>query len=269
MRRAVELGKQSKSEGGIKPAVGVVVARDGQVLGESFRGETGEGRHAEFGLIYRLTAEGVDLDGASVYSTLEPCSKRNHPKIPCAHHLVEAGVSEVYIGIYDPNPEINLEGWKILRDNHIKLKNFDADFRDEIAEDNADFINQYKITVGERGSVRYDFSQNGGKFTFKNEDMVFVIKASTAGDDSVHVLDYGNHIAYLKHATGFDEIDDPGAYDWSNYTRTVAVGQLGAARNAHGYLLFRVTNVHNQARGASHTELALDYEIRRKRVTAG
>jgi pyrimidine deaminase RibD-like protein len=54
MRRAVELGKKSISEDVKKPVVGVVIVRDGEVLGESFRGETGEGRHAEFGLLDRL-----------------------------------------------------------------------------------------------------------------------------------------------------------------------------------------------------------------------
>lgn len=49
MRRAVDLGKLSHpkvARSSPPPRVGVVVVKGSNVLGESFRGETGEGRHA-------------------------------------------------------------------------------------------------------------------------------------------------------------------------------------------------------------------------------
>ncbi|HEX4492819.1 MAG TPA: hypothetical protein VH914_16555, partial [Acidimicrobiia bacterium] len=92
------------------PKVGVViVGSDGQVLGESFRGEfmtpNGSPWHAEAGLL-ETRLKGVDLTGAVVYTTLEPCSRRGEGKTPCAERLVAAGVATVVIGIYDPNPNI-------------------------------------------------------------------------------------------------------------------------------------------------------------------
>ena len=90
---AVEESKKSLAEGEGKPLVGVVIAKDGEELGRSHRGRTGSGEHAEFGLIKELRAQGVDLTGAVVYTTLEPCSTRNHPKVPCAEHLAADGVT--------------------------------------------------------------------------------------------------------------------------------------------------------------------------------
>jgi pyrimidine deaminase RibD-like protein len=105
MRLVVDLGKQSVSEADpTKPNVGAVVVQEGEVVGSGYRGMTGSGNHAEYGVLQGIAPE--LLEGAVVFSTLEPCSNRNHPRIPCAQRFVDARVSAVHIGIYDPNPTI-------------------------------------------------------------------------------------------------------------------------------------------------------------------
>ena len=47
MKLSAELEKQSVSENGVKPRAGVVIAKNGAILGQSFRGETGEGQHSD------------------------------------------------------------------------------------------------------------------------------------------------------------------------------------------------------------------------------
>lgn len=240
MRLAVDLGKKSISEGDpTKPYVGAVVVKDGKVVGSGYRGMTQPGHHAEFGVLQGITDPAL-LEDALVISTLEPCSARNHPKIPCARRLVEAKVSEVHIGIYDPNPVIYRQGWKILNDGGISLRDFPHDLRDEIASDNSAFLARYKTASGDMGIARFDAGPGGGEYTVNTSIGDFVIKVSPGP----WVYEYGNNngIALARFATDFSQIDDPGALEFRRYT-SVYPGQIACLKNRNGYLLIKRTRL--------------------------
>jgi pyrimidine deaminase RibD-like protein len=93
MEKAVAEARKSRTEDGrVHPKVGVVVVKDGKELAVAYRGELGKGDHAEFTALEKKLAD-VEIAGATVYTTLEPCTTRKHPKRPCAVRLNDRKVT--------------------------------------------------------------------------------------------------------------------------------------------------------------------------------
>jgi diaminohydroxyphosphoribosylaminopyrimidine deaminase/5-amino-6-(5-phosphoribosylamino)uracil reductase len=115
MLRAIRNASASRAAVSPRPWVGaVVVTADGEVFDGAT--EPSPGRHAE---VVALDAAGT-ARGATVFSTLEPCSHVNVTG-PCADALVDAGVARVVIGIEDPDHRVRGTGIERLRDAGIDV----------------------------------------------------------------------------------------------------------------------------------------------------
>lgn len=145
-RLAIEEARKSvpENDGRSHPMVGAVIVKNGSVLASAHRGEA-KGNHAEYiALEKRLTDTAVA--GATVYTTLEPCTTRNHPKIPCVERLIERKVSRVVMGMLDPDPRITGKGQRKLRSANIITDFFPHDLMAEVEELNREFTRQFEQT---------------------------------------------------------------------------------------------------------------------------
>ena len=116
MRRAIELALKGTGYTGPNPRVGAVIVKDGRIIGEGYHEKYGE-LHAERNALAHCTE---DPAGASIYVTLEPCCHYGKQP-PCTEALIEAGISEVYIGSPDPNPLVSGKGVSILENEGIRV----------------------------------------------------------------------------------------------------------------------------------------------------
>ena len=109
MLRALALAETVAGSTSPNPAVGAVLLRDGELVGEGATQPPG-GPHAE---IVALREAGPRARGATLYVTLEPCSHHGRTP-PCADAIVQAGVREVHFAIPDPSPWVNGGGRRAL-----------------------------------------------------------------------------------------------------------------------------------------------------------
>jgi diaminohydroxyphosphoribosylaminopyrimidine deaminase/5-amino-6-(5-phosphoribosylamino)uracil reductase len=116
MRRALSLATLGVGKTSPNPAVGCVIVRDGQIVGEGWHKKAGT-PHAE---VHALREAGVRAKGADVYVTLEPCSHFGKTP-PCADALIEAAVSRVFIAMVDPNPKVSGSGIEKLKSAGIEV----------------------------------------------------------------------------------------------------------------------------------------------------
>jgi pyrimidine deaminase RibD-like protein len=131
--KAVELAKKSVAEdGGLHPYVGVVVVKDGKILATGYRGESGAGDHGEYCALKKIdeNVDKVDLSGCTVYTTLEPCSKRKPTKKPCATRLITAKATRVVSGMPDKDKEVY--GLSSLAEAGIRIGLFPNDLMQEL-----------------------------------------------------------------------------------------------------------------------------------------
>lgn len=139
MEQAYQLALKGKVSCYPNPAVGCIIVKDLQILGQGYHQFAGK-NHAEINALEDLIANYPDnypelLKQATVYVTLEPCSHWGRTP-PCANRLASYTVKRVVIGGRDLTNHANGRGVKILEDAGIEV---DFCLLEEIDKLNRDF----------------------------------------------------------------------------------------------------------------------------------
>lgn len=135
---AFEVAKRSTC---LRRAVGAIIVKDRRILATGYNGvpsglrhceETGclreqlgvpsgqrheicRGLHAEQNALLQAARYGINIEGASIYITTQPC-------VVCAKMLINAGISEI---IYQ-NPYPDELAMELLNESGIKMRVFDG-----------------------------------------------------------------------------------------------------------------------------------------------
>jgi pyrimidine deaminase RibD-like protein len=222
------------------------------------------GEHAEFTLLQRKKPD-ERLEGATVFTTLEPCTTRNHPKRPCADWIIHRGVARVVIGMLDPNPVVYETGVMTLRAAGVEVDFFANDLRETLVNENSTFIEQFKASASLEGTATFNFTHNNGIYSLGNRDLTFVTRWSNASNEAIHIYTDGTELRGLglvASARSFEQIGDASAYDMSSRVQTPREGQFIVLCNARGhYAALRVEDVKASSHGDSINSVTITYRI--------
>ncbi|AOE50660.1 bifunctional diaminohydroxyphosphoribosylaminopyrimidine deaminase/5-amino-6-(5-phosphoribosylamino)uracil reductase RibD [Kangiella sediminilitoris] len=120
MARAIQLARRGWFTTRTNPRVGCLLVKDNIVIGQGWHEKAGL-PHAEINAIFDAHQQNHEVEGATAYVTLEPCS--HHGKTPpCAEALVQAGVRKVICSMLDPNPKVSGRGVSILEKANIEVQ---------------------------------------------------------------------------------------------------------------------------------------------------
>ncbi|WP_313898148.1 bifunctional diaminohydroxyphosphoribosylaminopyrimidine deaminase/5-amino-6-(5-phosphoribosylamino)uracil reductase RibD [Nodosilinea sp. LEGE 07298] len=117
MHRCLELASLAAGQTAPNPMVGCVVLNQGVVVGEGFHPGAGQ-PHAE---VFALAQAGGRAKGATLYVNLEPCNHTGRTP-PCTEAIIRAGISQVVVGMVDPDPRVSGSGIQRLRQTGIEVK---------------------------------------------------------------------------------------------------------------------------------------------------
>jgi diaminohydroxyphosphoribosylaminopyrimidine deaminase / 5-amino-6-(5-phosphoribosylamino)uracil reductase len=106
MRAAIAYAARGQGRTMPNPTVGCIIVKDGIVLGRGWT-QPGGRPHAE---AVALAQAGEGARGATLYTTLEPCT-HNSPRGPdCAGSIIAAGLARVVSAGHDPDPRTHSLG---------------------------------------------------------------------------------------------------------------------------------------------------------------
>ncbi len=115
MALAVELAWECPPSPGAYSVGAVIVAADGTELSRGFSREADPVVHAEESALGKLSPGDRRLPGATIYSTLEPCSQRKSRPRSCTELIIAAGPRAVVIGWREPALLVaDCQGYELL-----------------------------------------------------------------------------------------------------------------------------------------------------------
>ncbi|KXS21636.1 hypothetical protein M427DRAFT_130390 [Gonapodya prolifera JEL478] len=98
----------------------ILVSPSGAIISSGFSRELPGNTHAEQCALLKLHDRKVAV-GATMYSTMEPCSVRLSGNAPCAQSIVDAGIARVVVGVMEPPDLVVCDGVRILREGGVKV----------------------------------------------------------------------------------------------------------------------------------------------------
>ncbi len=138
LRRAVELSRECPPSA-TAFSVGAVVVAGGTAIATGYSREDGDRGHAEEIALGKLPATDPRLAGATIYTSLEPCSARASRPRTCTELILAAGIPRVVLAWREPAVFVDCDGSELLRAAGVEVVEV-PDLAAEVREINAHLL---------------------------------------------------------------------------------------------------------------------------------
>lgn len=115
LERAIELSRSCPPSASAFSVGAIIVSTEGERLAAGYSRESDPHDHAEEVALSKLGPVDQRLSGATIYSSLEPCSKRASRPRTCTELILASGISRVVLAWREPSLFVDCEGVEILR----------------------------------------------------------------------------------------------------------------------------------------------------------
>lgn len=115
LRRAIELSRNCPPSDTAFSVGAVVVDADGTEIATGYSRESDPHDHAEEAALAKLAADDPRLPGATIYSSLEPCTGRASRPRTCTELILESGIPRVVFAWREPSIFVDCVGAETLR----------------------------------------------------------------------------------------------------------------------------------------------------------
>lgn len=201
------------------PRVGAVITKRGCILSTGHRGER-KAVHAERVAIEKLEKE--QLDGATIYTTLEPCVELNAEQEveSCSDLIIRSGIREAVIGVLDPNGTIYSQGYRRLLENNISVSFFHRKLRAAIEEETFEYGDVHKIYASGKRRIPVVHSGISIDIQFSKTDtrqITFSWKTLQPIHGIVDLHSENGAVTVASGARNFSDITDPSVFRFPSH----------------------------------------------------
>lgn len=119
LMEAIEQSRLCKPQAG-NYSVGAVLVTDERIF-HGYTHQSAPNNHAEEEVIAQALEAGVSMHGATIYSSIEPCSTRKSKPRSCSQLIIDHGIARVVYALAEPTLFVNCNGTDMLREAGIEV----------------------------------------------------------------------------------------------------------------------------------------------------
>ena len=99
----------------------IIVGASDQMISSGYSRERNPSEHAEELAIIKALDSNESLNGATIYSSLEPCNPRLSGKTSCTDLIIQFGIKRVVFALHEPPVFVTCTGTTKLKDHGVEV----------------------------------------------------------------------------------------------------------------------------------------------------